>query len=68
MVREACWASIASPALVVTIAYLLLNAVGWPAPPRLALFALALTVTLFATCVACMSRSLAPFAKTTSKT
>jgi hypothetical protein len=48
------------------VAYLLLNAVGWPAAPRLAIFALALTVTPFATCVA-WPRSLAAFAKTTSK-
>ena len=33
-------------------AYLLLNAVGWPAPPHLAPFALALTVMLFTTGVA----------------
>jgi len=33
-------------------AYLLLNAVGWPAPPNLAPFALALTVMLFTTGVA----------------
>jgi hypothetical protein len=32
--------------------YLLLNAVGWPAPPNLAPFALALTVMLFTTGVA----------------
>ena len=31
---------------------LLLNAVGWPAPPNLALFALALTVMLFTTGIA----------------
>jgi hypothetical protein len=33
-------------------AYLVLNAVGWPAPPRLAPFALALTVMLLTTGVA----------------
>jgi archaellum biogenesis protein FlaJ (TadC family) len=33
-------------------AYLLLNAVGWPAPPNLAPFALALTVMLFTTGIA----------------
>jgi hypothetical protein len=33
-------------------AYLLLNAVGWPAPPHLAPFALALTVMLFTTGIA----------------
>ena len=33
-------------------AYLVLNAVGWPAPPQLAPFALALTVMLFTTAIA----------------